>query len=137
MNIRLVAVLSISLHSAYSLCVSSSRQVALPGPPGFFATEEFRSWQAPGGKALYLFFWVPRAPRDLGPMKVEAEWPVSVAGRNTKIFETSLFMGSEQHVLVTCLHFTSPEANAMPYASGLDPQEFEAILSGVKIVAAQ
>jgi hypothetical protein len=137
MNIWLVAVLSLSLPAAYGLSANSSEQVPLPGPPGFYATEEFRSWQAPGGKTLHLFFWVPRAPRDLGPMEVTAEWAVSVAGQSTKVFETSMFMGSKQRVLVTYLHFTNPEANAMLYASGLERREFETLLSGVKIVTTQ
>jgi hypothetical protein len=137
MNIWLVAVLTLSLPAEYRLSANSSKQGELPGPPGFYATEEFRSWEAPGGKALHLFFWVPRAPRDLGPMQVAAEWAVSVAGQSTKVFETSIFMGSKQRVLVTYLHFTNPEANAMLYASGLEPCEFEALLSGVKIETPQ
>jgi hypothetical protein len=137
MNIWLVALLSLSLPAAYRLSANSSEQVGLPGPPGFYATEEFRSWQAPDGKTLHLFFWVPRAPRDLGPMQVAAEWAVSIAGQSTKVFETSIFMGSKQRVLVTYLHFTNPEANAMLYASGIEPLEFEALLSGVKIETTQ
>jgi hypothetical protein len=136
MNIWIVAVLLLSLPSEYRLCANSSeRAELLPGPPGFYATEEFRSWQTPDGKAFHLFFWVPRAPRDLGPMKVAAEWPVSVAGQDTKVLETSLFMGRKRSVLVTYLHFTNPEANAMLYASGLDLSEFRSLLSGVKVVA--
>jgi len=136
-TIWLVAVLSLALPSEYSLGATSSERVALPGPPGFSATEEFRSWRAPGGKTLHLFFWVPRAPRDLGPMAVTAEWPASIAGQSTKVIETSIFMGRKQRVLVTYLHFTNPEANAMLYASGLDRPEFEALLSGVKIAVTQ
>jgi len=130
-----VALLSLSLPAEYRLSGNSSERVSIPGPPGFYATEEFRSWQAPGGRAIHLFFWVPRAPRDLGPMKVAAEWPVMVAGQNTKVVETSLFMGRKQRVLVTYLHFFDPEANAMLYASGVDRKEFEALLSGIKIAA--
>jgi len=137
MNIWLVAMLTLSLPAEYRLYANSSEQVALPGPPGFYATEEFRSWEAPGGKALHLFFWVPRAFRDLGPMEVAAEWAVSVAGQSTNVFETSMFMGDKQRVLVTYLHFTNPEANAMLYASGLERREFETLLSGIKIVTTQ
>jgi hypothetical protein len=63
-------------------------------------------------------------------MAVTAEWPASIAGQSTKVIETSIFMGRKQRVLVTYLHFTNPEANAMLYASGLDRPEFEALLSG-------
>jgi hypothetical protein len=55
----------------------------LPGPPGLTTVEEFRSWNAPGGRSVYVFYWTP-SPRDLGPMAVAAEWPVRVAGRTRR-----------------------------------------------------
>jgi hypothetical protein len=79
-TIWIVALLSLSLPAEYRLGDNTSERVSLPGPPGYYATEEFRSWQAPGDRSLYLFFWVPQAPRDLGPLVVAAEWPVRVAG---------------------------------------------------------
>ena len=132
-TIWLVALLSLALPAEYGLTGNSSERIALVGPPGTYATQEFRSWKAPDGRALHLFFWIPRAPRDLGPMKASAEWPVSVAGQNTKVIETSLFMGRGQRVLVTYLHFADPEAHAMFYASGVERSDFDAILSGITV----
>lgn len=131
--IWIIALLSLSLPAEYRLEGNTSERVSLPGPPGYYTTEEFRSWQAPGGRSLYLFFWKPRPPRDLGPMTVAAEWPIMVAGQKTKVIETSLFMGRKQRVLVTYLNFADPEAKAMLYASGFDRKGFEAILSGLKL----
>ena len=130
-TIWLVVMLSISLPSDYRLEGNTSERIGLPGPPGFYATQEFRSWQAPEGKKLYLFVWTPRPPRDLGPMEAASEWPALVAGQKTKIIETSRFMGRQQRVLVTHLRFSNPEAQAMFYASGLNRTEFEAVLAGV------
>ena len=134
-TIWIVALLSLSLPAEYRLVGNTSERISLPGPPGYYATEEFRSWQAPGGINLYLFFWRPRPPRELGPMTVAAERPVVVAGQKMKIFETSMFMGRKQRVLVTYLKFVDPEAKAMIYASGVGSKEFEGILSGVKIIS--
>jgi hypothetical protein len=131
--IWIVALLSLSLPAEYRLEGNTSERVSLPGPPGYYATEEFRSWQAPGGRSLVLFFWKPRPPRDLGPIAVAAEWPAQVAGQKTKCYETSMFMGRKQRVLVTYLNFADPEAKAMLYATGVDRKEFEVVLSGVKI----
>ena len=131
-TVWLVVALSISLPSEYRLTASTSERIPLLGPPGSYATEEFRSWEAPGGKALYLYFWQPRAPRDLGPMSTAAEWPALVAGQSVKVFETAVFMGRDQRVLVTYLRFIKPEAQAMLYASGLNRAEFDSILSDVQ-----
>lgn len=128
----LVAVLSLSLPAPYRLADSSSERVAMPGPPGQVATQEFRRWTAPGGKALHLFHWLPRPPRDLGPMAVRAEWPATVAGQDTRIIETTMFMGRPQRVLVTYLVFTSPTAQVMIYATGMEREEFEAVLAGIR-----
>jgi len=129
-TVWVVAILSLSLPAEYRIADSTSERIALPGPPGLYATQEFRSWNAPG-KSLYLFYWVPRAPRDLGPMKAVAEWPARVAGHDTRIVETSMFMGRQQRVLVAHLQFDPPGSSAMIYATGLDRREFASILAGI------
>ncbi len=133
-TIWIIALLSLSLPSEYKLVDNTTESVAFADFPGKFATEEFRSWKAPGGKELYLSFWKPFPPRDGGPMKVMTEWSVTVAGKQMKVVETSMFMGRTQHVLVTYFNFTKPDATAMLYSSGLDRSEFTRILSGIKIV---
>jgi hypothetical protein len=105
----------------------------LPGPPGLTTVEEFKSWNASGGRSVYLFYWTPSA-RDLGPMAVTAEWPARVAGQNTKIIETSIFMGRQVRAFVVHLSFRSPNGQAMIYAIGVNRAEFEKILAGVKRV---
>jgi hypothetical protein len=129
----IIAFLSLSLPSEYRLVDNTTESISLPGPPGICATQEFRSWKSPDGKALHLFFWKPFPPRDLGPMKVASEWSVTVAGKKTVVAETSMFMGRTQHVFVTYFKFTKPDATAMFYASGLDRSEFTRILSAIKI----
>src|SRR5688572_29450474 len=79
----------------------------VPGPPGSQTVEEFRSWNAPGGRSVFVFQWTPY-PRDLGPMAVAAEWPARVAGQDTRIIETSMFMGRQQRVFVAHLTFRRP-----------------------------
>ena len=130
-TVWVVAILSLSLPAEYRIADSTSERLALPGPPGLYATQEFRAWNAPG-KSLYLFYWVPRAPRDLGPMTAVGEWPAHVAGHETRIIETSMFMGRQQRVLVAHLQFGPPESSAMIYARGLDRREFASILAGIK-----
>jgi hypothetical protein len=63
-------------------------------------------------------------------MQVAAKWPARVAGQQTEILETSIFMGRPQRVLVVHLTFTDPDATAMIYATGVERAEFEAILAG-------
>ena len=128
-----VAVLSLSLPPDYALVGNTSERIARQGPPGLYAAEEFRSWQAPGGKNLYLFYWQPAPPRDLGPMAIASQQPVTVAGQQTAIVETSMFMGRQQKVLVTYLKFADPEARAMIYADGLTVAEFEALLGRIVV----
>ena len=82
-----------------------------------------------GRKGAHLFYWTPAA-RDLGPMVVVSEFPARVAGQDTKIIETSMFMGTKQRVLVAHLGFKE-KGSAMIYAIGLDRREFESILAGV------
>ena len=125
----ILAALSLSLPTEYKPRDETSERIELPGPPGQFATQMFRSWEAPTGKSVYLFFWEPRAPRDLGPMQVAAKWPARVAGQQTEVLETSIFMGRPQRVFVVHLAFTDPDATAMIYATGMERSEFEAILA--------
>ena len=70
-TVWLVAILSLTLPSEYQPRSTRTQAFPLPGPPGTKTSEEFRSWIAPGGKELYLFYWTPSA-RDLGPMAVAA-----------------------------------------------------------------
>lgn len=133
--IWIVTLLSLTLPAEYRLVDSTSERIPLAGPPGYSATQEFRSWQAPGEKALYLFEWQPYPPRDLGPMKSERDWPVVVAGQQANISETSLFMGRPQRVLAVHLSCKHPEGRAMIYATGIGLDEFRGILGNVKLVA--
>ena len=116
----LLAALALSLPPDFRPRDETSERIELPGPPGQFATQVFRSWSGPSGKAVYLFYWEPRAPRDLGPMQVAAKWPARVAGQQTEILETSIFMGQRQRVLVVHLGFSDPEATAMIYATAME-----------------
>jgi hypothetical protein len=129
-TIWLVAILSLTLPSEYQLRSNTTQSFPLPGPPGMKTSEEFRSWVAPGGRELYFFYWTPY-PRDLGPMAVESEHPVHVAGQDTTIIETSMFMGRKQRVLVAHLGFKDQRGSAMIYAVGIDRAEFESLLAGV------
>lgn len=129
-TVWLVAILSLTLPSEYRPRSNTTQSFPVPGPPGMTTNEEFRSWVAPGGKELYVFYWAPY-PRDLGPMAIAAEFPARVAGQDTKIIETSMFMGRKQRVLVAHLGFEDRKASAMIYAVGVDRREFESILAGI------
>jgi hypothetical protein len=132
-TVWLVAILSLTLPSEYQLRSNNTDSFPVPGPPGMRTSEEFRSWVAPGGRTLYFFYWTPY-PRDLGPMAIVSESPARVAGQDTKIIETSLFMGTKQRVLVAHLGFKDQKASAMIYAAGVDRGEFESILAGIRRV---
>lgn len=129
----LIAMITLCLPPEYMPVGNKSERVERRGPPGLYATEEFRSWRTPEGKAVVLFYWVPTAPRDLGPMVAARRHPAVVAGQTTEILETSLFMGREQRVLVTHLRFADPESRAMIYADGLTVAEFEALLASLAL----
>lgn len=129
-TVWLVAILSLTLPSEYRPESSRTQPFPIPGPPGTTTSEEFRSWAAPGGKALYLFYWTPAA-RDLGPMVVVSRSPARVAGQDTEIIETSMFMGVKQRVLATHLGFEDQKASAMIYAVGVGHDEFESLLAGI------
>src|SRR5262245_53368351 len=126
----ILAALSLSLPAEFKPRDETSERIPLLGPPGQFATQTFRSWSGPSGKSVYLFYWEPQAPRDLGPMQVAAKWPARVAGQQTEILETSMFMGRPQRVFVVHLAFKGPDATAMIYATGMERLEFETILAG-------
>ena len=133
----IIAILSFSLPPEYLLVGNSSERVEHQLDPDFFTTEEFRSWQAPDDRFLTLFYWIPSAPRDGGPMVIANQTPAIVAGQETKIIETSMFMGDAQRVLVTHLSFTNPEATAMIYAKGLKIEEFQALLANLSVIGAK
>ncbi len=136
LNTWIIALLSFSLPPEYALVGNTSERIERHGPPGQFATQEFRSWQAPGDKFAALFYWEPSAPRDGGPMVIAGRTPAVVAGQKTAIIETSMFMGITQRVLVTHLNFTQPTATVMIYAKGLSIEEFRAMLANLTIVKA-
>jgi hypothetical protein len=95
--------------------------------------EEFRRWEAPGPRALHLFYWQPRAPRPGGPLHAVAEWAAVLGGQPVRVLETDLFMGRPQQVLVTHLELSTPAAaQLMLYATGLTREEFGAILAAVR-----
>ena len=127
-----VGTLLISLPKEYQLHSESSRQYELPGPPGYYASEDSRQWHAPEGREIHLIYWSPRAPYPGGPMQTIGEWDVKVAGYKTTILETSMFMGIQKHVLVTHLHPTDPPADVLIYVEGIELIEFKTILAGVK-----
>jgi hypothetical protein len=129
-TVWLVAILSLTLPEAYALRSSTTESFPIPGPPGTTTKEEFRSWVAPGGRELYVFYWTPY-PRDLGPMAAAAEFPARAAGQETTIIETTMFMGRKQRVLVAHLGFPDVEGSAMIYTTGVDRQEFATILAGL------
>ena len=105
----LIAILTLTLPSEYVPRSSRTQSFAMPGPPGMTTHEQFRSWAAPGGRELYLFYWTPY-PRDLGPMAIASEFPTHVAGQQTRIIETTMFMGRKQRVLATHLGFKDQSA---------------------------
>lgn len=135
----LVATLSRALPAGCHLQGSSSEQVASPLLPGVSGHQEFRRWEAPGGRALHVFYWQPRPLRDLGPMHTTAEWPAVVAGQAVKIYQTDYFMGRQQRALVTYLDLAAaqPSAQVMLYATGLSRAEFMAALAGLHVRASQ
>ena len=64
-------------------------------------------------------------------LAIAAEFPARVAGQNTRIIETTMFMGRKQRVLVTHLGYPELKGSAMIYAVGVDRPEFEALLAGI------
>jgi hypothetical protein len=125
----LIAHLLLLLPAEYKLAASTSEDVPMELLPGASAHEEFRRWEAPGGRALHASYWQPRPARDGGPMHAVAHWPATVAGQAVQVYETDYFMGRKQHVLVTYLHFANPEAQLMLYTNGLTRAEFMTILA--------
>jgi hypothetical protein len=132
-TVWLVAILSLTLPSEYQLRDTRTESFPVPGPPGMRTNEEFRSWVAPGGRELTFFYWTPY-PRDLGPMAITSQVPARVAGQDTRIIETSMFMGTKQRVLVAHLGFKDQKASVMIFAKGVDRREFVSLLAGIRQV---
>jgi hypothetical protein len=128
----LIANLLLLLPAACKLAGSTSEEVPVFFLPGALAHQEFRRWEASGGRALHASYRQLRPARDGGPMHAAAEWPATVAGQAVKVYETDYFMGRKQRVLVTYLRFAAPEAQLMLYANGLTRAEFMAILAQVQ-----
>ena len=133
LNLWTVAAAALRLPSEYTLKHESQRKHELPGPPGYYAIEHHASWTAPEAKELNFFFWLPRAPHPGGPMVAAAEWNIRVAGYETSLIETSMFMGLSQKILVTHLHPTEPNADILIFANGILRADFETILGGIEI----
>ena len=129
----LIARLLLSLPAEYKLVGSTSEEVPLASLPGVSAHQEFRRWEAPGGRAVHVAYWQPRPTRDGGPMHTVAEWSAVVAGQRVRVYETDYFMGSQQRVLVTYLRVAVPEAQVSLYATGLSRAAFRALLAHVQI----
>jgi hypothetical protein len=125
----LIVNLLLTLPAEYKLVGNTSEQVPVALLPGASAHQEFRRWEAPGGRALHVSYWQPRPARDGGPMHAVAQWPATVAGQAVQVYETDYFMGQKQRVLVTYLRFTTPEAHIMLYAAGLTRADFMAVLA--------
>ena len=53
-------------------------------------------------------------------MAIASEFPAQVAGQQTRIIETTMFMGRKQRVLATHLGFKDQSASVMIYAVGMD-----------------
>ncbi|RTQ48984.1 hypothetical protein EJV47_15450 [Hymenobacter gummosus] len=123
--------LVLALPAAYQLAHHSTERVPLPFPPETLVQEDFWRWEAPGGAALHLFYWQPRAPRPGGPMRSVRTWPAQLAGQPVQVHETDLFMGWAQRALVT--HLPLPAAQLMLCATGLSPAEFETVLEGARL----
>lgn len=128
----LVVNLLLTLPAEYKLVGTSSEEVPMALLPGASAHQEFRRWEAPGGRALHVAYWQPMPARDGGPMHAVAEWPASVAGQQVQVYETDYFMGRKQRVLVTYLRFAAPEAQVILYASGLTRAAFLTLLAHVR-----
>ena len=64
-------------------------------------------------------------------MAIASEFPAHVAGQQTRIIETTMFMGRKQRVQATHLGFKDQSAGVMIYAVGMDRREFESLLAGI------
>ena len=65
-------------------------------------------------------------------MAIASEFPTQVAGQQTRIIETTMFMGRKQRVLATPGgQFKDQSASVMIYAVGMDRREFESLLAGI------
>ena len=103
-------------------------------PPG---REHFRSYNGPGGLALYLFHWDGAPGRDRGPMAAEEQWEASVCGQKATVSLTKLFFGLEQRVLTA--HFSDARGDRyLIYAKTADPkvapdrERFMALLKAIR-----
>jgi len=121
--------LSLSVPDGFTEKANERSREPLRNIPGETTEERFVSWEGPGGRSLYLFYWSPFPPGDLGPMVAATKWKARVAGQETEAAETKTFMGLDQRVFVTW--FARPDGNGrfMVYARNVSRETFDGILA--------
>jgi hypothetical protein len=97
--------------------------------PGQFTEQVFASWEGPGEQRVHLFYWSAYPPRDLGPMVAAKQWKVTIAGQETEVAETTMFMGLQQQVLVTWLERPGGAGRFMMYAGNVPRDTFNRMLT--------
>ena len=113
--------------AGFTLKDDTYEDIASPIPGGQPASERFRSYVDAGGNGIYLFCFRGFSGRDRGPMKAEASWTLKLDGREARLSETSMFFGTQQHLLTA--HFDGPSgADYLVYTTRIDRPAFETFL---------
>jgi hypothetical protein len=121
--------LSLSVPDGFARKANERSREPLFNIPGESTEQVFVSWEGPGGQSLYLFYWSPYPPRDLGPMVAAKRWKTRIAGQETEAAETETFMGLEQRVFVTWLVRPDGVGRFMIYGKNMPRETFDGILA--------
>jgi hypothetical protein len=123
--------LSLSVPGGFVRKVYEQSREQVLNIPGAVADQVFASWEGPGQQRFALFHWSPYPPRALGPMVAAKQWKAKVAGQQTEVAETEMFMGIQQQVLVAWLERPGGAGRFMMYAANMPRKTFDKILSGM------
>ncbi len=127
-----IAFVNLDIPSDYHMV--SSRQQEIPSPiPGAKATiESYAIFHSDKKGDIHLFVWQGDLPRDLGPMKSTASWPVKVDGIECEMAETSIFMGLEQKVAALFCP-VDDRGRLMLYSPELSADDIRELLANISI----
>ena len=124
--------IEISLPETFVAAENRKSSIPSPIPDGPTTTEHFFSFENKQGDKLTLFYWEGYPYRDYGPMSEKRSFPFSVAGQDTKIIQTEMFMGITQEVLVAH-RMIPPNDRFMIFSTALDLGQFKSLLSTIRI----
>ena len=121
----------LAMPVGYSLEDQSVRDSYLGGTVGGIETNCI--WRKSKNEYVQFSWASPIVSSPSGPMRVTREENSMWAGKETKVFETSMFMGTDMQVTVAFQRLTEPKADVRLYAKGMSLSNFREIVEATTL----